>query len=159
MKGKSRHSQTKENKENFTNRCFLKYYQRKLEVIWTERKEFFLKKEPWRFPRWLSGKDCLPMQQMRVQSLIQEDPTCCRATKSTYHSCWACALEHSNHNYWACILQLLKPACPRGRVLQPERPQWEACALQLESSPRSLKLEKSLHSNENPAWPKINKQK
>ena len=35
--------------------------------------------------------------------------------------------------------------------------QWETCALQLESSPRSLQLEKSLHSNEDPAHPKINK--
>ena len=43
-------------------------------------------------------------------SLIQEDPTCCGATKPVHHNYWACALEPASHNYWACMPQLLKPA-------------------------------------------------
>ena len=35
----------------------------------------------------------LPMQWMRFQSLLQEDPTCLRATKPMYHNCGAGALE------------------------------------------------------------------
>ena len=35
-----------------------------------------------------------------VQSLVREDPTCCRAAKSVCH------------NYWASLLQLLKPKHP-----------------------------------------------
>ena len=47
---------------------------------------------------------CLPMQGTWVWSLVQEDPTCCRATK-------AHALEPLSCNYWAHKLQLLKPTC------------------------------------------------
>ena len=42
---------------------------------------------------------CLPMQGTQVWSLVQEDPTCCRATKLL------------SHNYWAHVPHLLKPAC------------------------------------------------
>ena len=35
--------------------------------------------------------------------------------------------------------------------LQEKPPQWEADTVQLESSPRSPQMEKSLHSNEDPA--------
>ena len=46
----------------------------------------------------------------------------------------------------------------RVRALQQEKSlQWEACVLQLESSPHSPQLEKSLSSNKDPAQPKINK--
>ena len=51
----------------------------------------------------------LPMKGTRVQALVREDPTCCRATKSVCHSYWACALEPMSHNYWAHVPQLLKP--------------------------------------------------
>ena len=51
------------------------------------------------------------MQGTRVQALVQEDPTCRRATKPVRHNYWACALEPASHNYWARVLQLLKPAC------------------------------------------------
>ena len=44
---------------------------------------------------------CLPMQETQVGSLIQEDPTCPRATKSLSRSCWTCALEAGNHSYWS----------------------------------------------------------
>ena len=39
----------------------------------------------------------LPIQGTRVRSLVQEDPTCHRASKPV------------RHNYWARVLQLLKP--------------------------------------------------
>ena len=35
----------------------------------------------------------LPVQETQVQSLLQEDPTCLRATKPMYHNCGAGALE------------------------------------------------------------------
>ena len=35
----------------------------------------------------------------RIQSLIWEDPTCCRATKPMHHNYWACALEFRSHGY------------------------------------------------------------
>ena len=47
------------------------------------------------FPQWIRIQ--LPMQGTRVWSLIREDPTCFRATKSVHH------------HYWACVPQLLKP--------------------------------------------------
>ena len=47
--------------------------------------------------QWL--RICLPMQGTRVQALVQEDPTCRRATKPVSHS------------YWACVPQLLKLVC------------------------------------------------
>ena len=34
--------------------------------------------------QWL--RVCLPMQGTRVQSLVQEDPTCCGATKPVHHN-------------------------------------------------------------------------
>ena len=86
----------------------------------------------------------LPMQEMQVQSLVREDPTCCRAT------------EPLSHKHRARALQALKPECPRACALQQEKPQqWEARAPRPESRPLSLQLEKSLHSNEDPAQSKI----
>ena len=35
----------------------------------------------------------LQTQGTRVGALVQEDPTCCGATKSVSHNYWACALE------------------------------------------------------------------
>ena len=49
------------------------------------------------------------MQGTRVRALVQEDPTCCGATKPVHHNYWACALEPTSHNYWAHVSQLLKP--------------------------------------------------
>ena len=39
--------------------------------------------------QWL--RICLPMQGTQVQALVQEDPTCCGATKPMHHNYWACA--------------------------------------------------------------------
>ena len=41
----------------------------------------------------------LPMQEIQVQSLVWEDPTCPRATKPKRHKYWACALESGSHSY------------------------------------------------------------
>ena len=82
----------------------------------------------------------MPIQETQVQSLGKEDPTCNRATTE------------------APLPQLLKPKHPRACSPQQEKPQqWEARALQLERSPCLLQLEKSPHSNEDPAQAKINK--
>ena len=80
----------------------------------------------------------LPMQGTWVRVLVQEDPTCCRATKPMCHNYWACALEPTSHSYWARAPQLPSPRAattearvPRARALQREKPpQWEACAPQ-----------------------------
>ena len=77
----------------------------------------------------------LTMQETWVWSLIQEDPTCHRATKPVSHNYWACALEPSNHNYWAPALQLPKPAARRARAPQKKPPHWENCTLQQRVAP------------------------
>ena len=37
--------------------------------------------------QWL--RICLPVQGIQVQFFVQEDPTCCRATKPVYYNCGA----------------------------------------------------------------------
>ena len=97
------------------------------------------------------------MQEAWVWFLILEDPTCHGAAKPMCHNCWVCAPEPGSHSYWAQVLHLLKPAHPRARALQQEKlPRWDAWAPQLESSPHSWQPEKSPHSKEDPAQPKIN---
>ena len=91
----------------------------------------------------------LPMQEIRVQSLVWEDPTWHRATRPTCHNYGAHVLEPRSCNYWAQVPQLLKPASPHIFA-----PQQEACTPQLKNSSCSLQLEKNLHSNEDPAPPK-----
>ena len=51
----------------------------------------------------------LLLQGAQVRALVQEDPTCRRATKPAHHNCWAYALEPMSHNYWAHVPWLLKP--------------------------------------------------
>ena len=41
----------------------------------------------------------LPMQWTLVQSLVPEDPTCCRATEPVSHNYQDCTLEPMSHNY------------------------------------------------------------
>ena len=96
-------------------------------------------------PLWLSGKKvCLPMQETWVRSLVQEDLTCCRATKPVDHNYWACAPGPGSHSHWSAHASSLCSA-------KKKPPQWEACALQLEGRPCSAQLEKSLLSNKDPA--------
>ena len=53
----------------------------------------------------------------------------------------------------------MKPVSPRARTQQKEKPrQWEACTLQLSSSPSSLQLEKSSLQQQRPSIAKNNKQ-
>ena len=96
------------------------------------------------------------MQVTRVWSLVQENPIHHKAKMPGCHNYWVCALEPMSCNYWAYVPKLLKPAGPKACALQQEKSlQWEAQAPQLESSPCSLQLDKSLSSNVDPAQPKI----
>ena len=71
------------------------------------------------------------MQGTRVQALVQEDPTCCGATKPMHRNYWACALEPESHNYWAHMPRLLKPTHLEPVFHNKEKPpQWEARAPQ-----------------------------
>ena len=81
------------------------------------------------------------MREKWVRFLVQEDPTCCRAT----------GLCPTTIDPRAWDPHLLKPSSPRA---QPQ--QQENRTLQIESSPHVPKLEKSPHSNKDPAQPKIN---
>ena len=47
----------------------------------------------------LWGRICLPMQETRVRSLAQEDPTCCGAIKPEHHDYGACVPEPESRNY------------------------------------------------------------
>ena len=97
------------------------------------------------------------MQETWVWSLVQEEPTCLRATKPVHHNYEAHALEPRNPNCWAHKSQLLKTMCSRACALQQEKPlQREAWVSQLETSPHSLQLEKSSQSNKDIAQSKIN---
>ena len=49
--------------------------------------------------QWL--RICLPTEGTWVQSLVQEDPTCHRATKPVCHNYSACAVEPTSCNYWS----------------------------------------------------------
>ena len=68
----------------------------------------------------------------------------------------ACALQILSLLSRAWEPQMRKPAHPGAHALQQKKPpQREAQAPQLESSPHYLQLEK-LHSNQDPARPKLN---
>ena len=57
------------------------------------------------------------------------------------------------------VPQMPKPASPRGRALQREKPPQRALAPQLESSLHSPQLEESPHGTEDPAQPKLKSNK
>lgn len=78
----------------------------------------------------------LPIQETRIRSLVQKEPTCCRAAKPT-------------HNYWSL--------CAWSLCSETEKPPREARAPPPESSPRSLQLETSPLSNQGPPQSKRNK--
>ena len=67
------------------------------------------------------------MQGTQLQLLVREDSTCYKATKP------------GRHEYWACVPGACAPQ-------QEKPPQWETCALQLESRHHAPKLEKCLHA-------------
>ena len=102
--------------------------------------------------QWLGVR--LLVQGTRVRALVQEDPTCHRATGPVRHDCWACALEPPSHDSWARVPRLLKPAhvepklCS-GRGHLGERPvhlseEWPPLAAAGES-PRAAKKTQSSH--------------
>ena len=74
--------------------------------------------------QWL--RICLPVQGTRVQTLVQEDPTCRGGTKPM------------RHNYWARVPQLLSPRSATG-----EATAMRSLHTTTKSSPLSPQLEKS----------------
>ena len=96
------------------------------------------------------------MQETQIQSLTQEDPTPCGATKLTHHNYWS---PHSGTQE----LHLPSPcattteACiPRAHASRQKPLQWPAHTPQLESGPRAP-LYKGPCSDKDPTQPKINK--
>ena len=65
------------------------------------------------FPDGTVDKSPPASQGTQVQSLVQEDPTCHRATKPEHHNYCACALESMGRNYLAHVPQLVKPVLSR----------------------------------------------
>ena len=53
--------------------------------------------------QWL--RICLSMQSIQVESLVQEDPTCCRAAKPICHNYRACALRPVLHTREATAMR------------------------------------------------------
>ena len=47
----------------------------------------------------LVASHCLPTRGTQVRALVQEDPTCCGATRPVCHNYRACALEPTSHTY------------------------------------------------------------
>ena len=68
----------------------------------------------------------LPMQGTRVCSLVKEDSTCLRATKSVCHNYWAWALEPVSHNCNLCAATTdvctLRACVPQDKTPQREAP-------------------------------------
>ena len=96
---------------------------------------------------------CLPMQQTRVRSPVQEDPTCHKATETVNHKYWACALGPGSHKTAA------PTSCISSSVFAPQEkpPHWEAVCIRNTVAPSSLQPERSPPSNKDPAKPRINK--
>ena len=87
----------------------------------------------------------LPMQGARVWSLVQEDPTCRKATKPA-------------PQLLSLRATTTKAQVPRACALQQEKtPQGEARALQRRVAPACHSLRKPVRGNEDPVQPKINK--
>ena len=102
--------------------------------------------------------------------LVREDLTYWGATKPMWLNYWTHTLEPRSHNYWAHVPQSLKP-----RILEPIlcskrshcnkklhlpedamgsrtwKPLQEEEALQLESSPQSMQLEKACAQQQRPS--------
>ena len=114
-----------------------------------------------RIPWWFSGKkSTCQCRRHRFDPWSGNIPHTSEqpALQSKLHyNYWACALELGSHNSWTQAPQLLKPL-PRATAPQQEKPppQWEACSLQLESSPHSPEWDKSSHSNKDPSETEIN---
>ena len=89
------------------------------------------------------------MQETQVLILVQDDPTCCQATKFLCHNYWAHFPKSRNYNYWSpCTLA---PVLSNKWSHHSEKPRTT-----FKSSPSSPQLGKYQHSNEDPEQPKIN---
>ena len=73
----------------------------------------------------------LPMQGTRVWALVQENPTCCGATKPV------------SHNYWALVPQLLKPVHSNEDPTQPKRKKERKLKGKLEIRKKQTQKDKS----------------
>ena len=101
----------------------------------------------------------LPMQGTRVRSLVQEDPTCHRATKPVHHNYWACALEPTNHNYWSPRAATTEARTPRARAPQREAIATRSLHTTTKSSSHSPQLEKAHAQQQRPNAAKKKKRK
>ena len=68
-------------------------------------------------------------QETQVQSLVQEDSTCHRATKPVGHNFWVYSLESESHSYWARVPRAHAPLQQESHALHPQR---SLCSPQLE---------------------------
>ena len=91
----------------------------------------------WDFPSSSVDKNLPASAGAQARSLVQEDSTCCRATKPVHHK------------YWAHTLQLLKPVHLEP-VLHNERSHYS-------KKPVHRNQRKPTGSNNDPEQPKINK--
>ena len=97
----------------------------------------------------------LPVQGTRVWSLVQEDPTCRRATNPASHNYWSPGdLEPACCNYWTHALQLLKPV-----HLEPMLRNKRSPRTTMKSSPCSPQLEKACAQQQRPNTTKNLKKK
>ena len=100
---------------------------------------------------------CLSVQGTWDQSLIWEDPVCPEATKTHVPQLLNLCCRAQEPQLLRPRAATSKPGYPRVHAPQQNRPrQWETRAQWLERNSLLLQLEKSPHSNDNPAQPKIN---
>ena len=109
------------------------------------------------FPGGSVVKNPPAMQGTWVGALVQEDPTCHRATKPVRRNYWACALEPTSHNYWARVPQLLKPACLEPVLRNKRSHRDEKRVHGNKELPPLAATREPVNSNEDPTRPKINK--
>ena len=76
------------------------------------------------------------MQGTQVQALVQEDPTCRRATEPVRHNYWACTLEAPEPQLLSPHAATTEARTPRAHAPQQEKPlQWETRAPQQRVAP------------------------
>ena len=92
----------------------------------------------------------LSMQGSQVQSQVQEDPICRRATKPVCHNYWACTLEPKSHNNWAHAPKLLKPVNQSPCSAIREATTMRSPCTTTNSGPCSPQLEKALMQRRKP---------
>ena len=134
-----------------------------LRAIWKKRihlilqNELYTKKYRWiknlalDFPGGSVVKN-LPIKETRVQSLIWEDPTCCRAINVLL--LLSLRFRVQEPQLLSRMLQLVRLSCPSAHALQQEKSlQWEANPphLGLHNKPLLTQLEKTPRSNNDPS--------